>query len=179
MTRMRSTLIAVCALGSACWACSPSPRPTAAAPPVVASCYSVGFGEWHGPVGLLRLSSAPRVFGLTATTAARRTLGQPTTDQVGEAPTSRTFVAQLLDGPSFGELVPAVTPIWWPIRGTASFVIAIADSAHGLEIQLSASDSGLAGIAVAGSTTMVLDSTSTYTRIAARSAATARAVPCP
>lgn len=177
MTRLRTTLI--CAVLATSWACSQRPRQPAAPAPLVPSCYSVAFGPWVGPVGLLELSSAPRVVGLTRTPAAPAPLGQPSTGQVRGALTPRRWLAQLLDGPSFGSLAPAVPPVWWPIGSTASFVVSIADSTHGLEIQINESDSGLAGIAVAGTSAIVRDSSGTYTQIAARSPVTARPVPCP
>jgi len=179
MSRRHAALMATCAALFASWACASRPAPTAAPPPIAASCYTVAFDQWVGPVGLLDLSPAARVFRLTRAPAPPEPFGERATDRGSRALTSRRFLAELLDGPSFGDLVPAVTPVWWPIQSAASLVISIADSSRGLEIQLVPSDSGLAGIAVAGSAAMVRDSTGTYTRIAARSPARARPVPCP
>jgi hypothetical protein len=134
------------------------------------SCVAVSFGPWSGPTGPLAASSARRVFFLTADPVPAP----------GSAPaaTVRARVAQLLDGPSFGDLAPAVAPTWVSTSGSGGLVITLADSTKGLSIELVPSDSGLVGIAIAHAPHMVRDTSGAYTTVAARAAVRARTAPC-
>lgn len=143
---------------------------TPAAPAREPSCLAVSFGAWSGPTGPLAVSTGDRVFALTPDLAPVRV-----SSGTIPAPLHR---ARLLDGPSFGDLAPAVPPVWAQTSGAGGLAIYIADTSKAVDIELVRSDSGLIGFAMGRTHHMTRDSSGAYTTVVARAAVRARPVPC-